>query len=96
MSITEANYLNTKEHFKEKLLSLIQKFEKDKHYYLSKEYLEAQVREDFITPLFEALGWDIENKKRLSQFDREVILEKGETAGRPDYNFRIDSKAREG
>ncbi|OGP32067.1 MAG: hypothetical protein A2073_01410 [Deltaproteobacteria bacterium GWC2_42_11] len=80
----------SKEPFQEKLLSLVSKFEKDKHHYLSKEYLEAQVRQDFINPLFEALGWDIENKKGLSPFDREVILEKGETTGRPDYNFRID------
>jgi len=80
----------TKEAFQEKLLSFVQKFEKDKHHYLSKNYLEAQVRQDFIDPLFEALGWDIENKKGLSPFDREVILEKGETSGRPDYNFRID------
>ena len=80
----------TKEAFQEKLLSFVRKFEKDKHHYLSKEYLEAQVRQDFIDPLFEALGWDIENKKGLSPFDREVILEKGETSGRPDYNFRID------
>jgi len=53
----------TKEAFQEKLLSFVRKFEKDKHHYLSKEYLEAQVRQDFIDPLFEALGWDIENKK---------------------------------
>jgi len=79
-----------KEPFKEKLLSLISKFDKDKHHYLSKSYLEAQVRQDFIDPFFEALGWDIENKKGLSPFEREVILEKGETTGRPDYNFRID------
>ena len=75
--------------FKEILLPLIRKFEKDKHHYLSKDYLEAQVRQDFINPMFEALGWDIENKKSLSPFDRDVILEKGETTGRPDYNFRI-------
>ncbi len=35
------NDINT---FQEKLLPLIQKFEKDKHHYLSKDYLEAQVR----------------------------------------------------
>lgn len=79
-----------KEVFKEKLLSLIHKFEKDKYHYLSKGYLEAEVRQDFLDPLFEALGWDIGNKKKLSPFDREVVVEKGETTGRPDYNFRID------
>ncbi|MDI6801052.1 MAG: hypothetical protein QMD01_03205 [Thermodesulfovibrionales bacterium] len=48
--------------FKEKLYSLISKFEKDKDRYLSKGYLEAQVRIDFLNPFFKALGWDIENK----------------------------------
>ncbi|HHT9120908.1 MAG TPA: Eco57I restriction-modification methylase domain-containing protein, partial [Candidatus Hypogeohydataceae bacterium YC41] len=69
--------------------SLVEKFDTDKHYYLSKEYLEAQTREDFINPLFEALGWDISNKAGLPPFEREVLLEKGETTGRPDYNFRL-------
>ena len=80
--------------FKEKLQNLIIKFEKDKHHYFSKDYLEAQVRQDFINPFFEALGWDIENRKGLSPFDREVILEKGETTGRPDYNFRINGSTK--
>ncbi|OGW06461.1 MAG: hypothetical protein A2Z59_08370 [Nitrospinae bacterium RIFCSPLOWO2_02_39_17] len=84
----------SKEEFKEKIISLINKFEKDKNHYLSKEYLEAQVRQDFINPFFEALGWDIENRKGLSSFDREVILEKGETTGRPDYNFRINGSTK--
>jgi hypothetical protein len=83
-----------KEAFKEKLLSLIHKFEKDRHHYLSKGYLEAEVRQDFIDPLFEALGWDIGNKKKLSPFDREVVVEKGETSGRPDYNFRIEGSTK--
>ena len=48
--------------FKEKLHTLIAKFEKDKRHYLSKGYLEAQLRIDFLNPFFEALGWDIENK----------------------------------
>ncbi len=42
--------------FREKLYVLISKFEKDKNHYLSKGYLEAQVRSDFINPFFKALG----------------------------------------
>lgn len=80
----------TIEVFCEKISRLVEKFERDKHFYLSKQYLEAQARRDFIDPFFEALGWDIENKAGLSPFEREVILEKGETKGRPDYNFRIE------
>ena len=82
----------TFEHFREKIRGLVEKFERDKHFYLSKQhhYLEAQARHDFIDPFFEALGWDIGNKAGLSPFEREVLLEKGETKGRPDYNFRIE------
>ena len=69
--------------------SLVEKFDRDKYHYLSKDYLEAQTRKDFIDPLFEALGWDISNKAGLPPFEREVLLEKGETSGRPDYNFRL-------
>ena len=77
--------------FKEKLNSLITKFEKDKHHYLSKGYLEAQLRIDFLNPLFEALGWDIENKAHKPPHDRDVIVELSpEATGRPDYNFRIN------
>ncbi len=76
--------------FREKLQSLISKFEKDKPHYLSKGYPEAQVRIDFINPLFKALGWDIENKAQKPPHERDVIVELSpETTGRPDYNFRI-------
>jgi len=43
--------------FREDLQSLVSKFEKDKNYYLSKGYLEAQVRLDFINPLFNGLSF---------------------------------------
>ena len=79
----------TIEVFREEIRKLVEKFERDKYFYLSKQYLEAQARQDFIDRFFEALGWDIGNKAELSPFEREVLLEKGETKGRPDYNFRV-------
>jgi hypothetical protein len=79
----------TIEVFREEIRKLVEQFERDKYFYLSKQYLEAQARQDFIDRFFEALGWDIDNKAGLSPFEREVLLEKGETKGRPDYNFRI-------
>jgi adenine-specific DNA-methyltransferase len=79
------------ESFREELQSLISKFEKDKNYYLSKGYLEAQVRLDFINPFSKALGWDIENKAQKPPHERDVIVELSpETTKRPDYNFRIN------
>ena len=79
------------EAFKEKLKKLIQNFDADRLHYLSKDYLEAQARIDFITPFFETLGWDVGNKDGLRHDEREVIVEKGEsdTTGRPDYSFRV-------
>ena len=74
---------------RQNIQSLVEKFDRDKYHYLSKDYLEAQTRKDFIDPLFEALGWDISNKAGLPPFEREVLLERGETSGRPDYNFRL-------
>jgi hypothetical protein len=53
--------------FSEKLQKLVSKFEADKHYYLSGDYLEAQARVDFISPLFKALGWDVEDEAGLAR-----------------------------
>ena len=76
--------------FREALRSLATKFDKDKNHYLQKGYPEAQVRIDFLNPLFEALGWDIENKAQKPPHERDVIVELSpETTRRPDYNFRI-------
>lgn len=81
--------------FKEKLQTLVSKFEKDKTHYLSKGYLEAQVRIDFINPFFDALGWDIENEAQKPPHERDVIVELSpELTSRPDYNFRINGATR--
>jgi len=77
-----------------KIKSLVLKFEANKYHYLSKNYLEEEVKIDFINPFFEALGWDIRNTKGLSPYERDVVVEKGETLGRPDYNFRIDGQTK--
>ena len=82
--------------FAQSLASLVANFESETDYYLSKAYPEAQARVDFITPLFEALGWDVENEAGLPHLARDVIVERGEadTTGRPDYNFRLNRQTR--
>ena len=77
--------------FTQDVRNLIGNFEADKSHYVSKGYLEAQARVDFITPFFEALGWDVRNQAGLTFQDREVTVEKGESdmTGRPDYSFRV-------
>ncbi len=74
---------------------LIRRFESDRTHYLSKSYLEAQARVDFVTPFFKALGWDVENEEGLPHHAREVVVEAGEdTRGRPDYSFRAGGQTR--
>ena len=84
------------EAFQAKLEKLIRKFEADLEHYLSKGYREAQVRIDFITPFFEALGWDVENEAGLPHHQREVVVETSEEEkqGRPDYSFRLGGQTR--
>jgi type I restriction-modification system DNA methylase subunit len=84
-----ANIETTKESFRAELARLARLFASHEAEYGSTEYPEAQVRTDFLSPLFRALGWDVENRAGLSYTGREVIEEKGPTEGRPDYNFRI-------
>ncbi len=73
---------------------LVRKFEADKSHYHSKDYPEAQSKIDFITPLFKTLGWDVENEAGLPHHAREVLVERGETEGRPDYNFRVNGQTK--
>ncbi len=83
------------ESFRTTVEKLIRRFESDRSYYLSKSYLEAQARVDFITPFFKALGWDVENEQGLPHNAREVVVEADEdTRGRPDYSFRVAGQTR--
>lgn len=63
-----------------------------------KNYSETQTRIDFIDPFFEALGWDINNKKGFSEAYRDVIHEDkikiGKATKAPDYSFRFQGSKR--
>ncbi len=78
-----------------KLHELIERFERERAAYLSGEYNEAQVRIEFINPLFdELLGWDIENRRGRPVAYRDVVYEDrvkvGSHTKAPDYGFYID------
>lgn len=72
---------------------LVEKYERDREYYLSDRYNETLLRSDFLDVFFELLGWDIKNTSGKSTFEREVILEEGLHTGnsskKPDYTFRL-------
>ncbi|MGH9992138.1 MAG: type I restriction endonuclease, partial [Nitrososphaera sp.] len=51
-----------------------------------RKYNEEMTKLRFINPLFNALGWDIENRNRLD----EVTFEDKISRGRVDYLFKIN------
>ena len=63
----------TKESFAHALNALLRKYEADRDTYLSSQYNEAQTRTQFITPLLEALGWDVRNEAGVPYSLCEVL-----------------------
>jgi hypothetical protein len=74
---------------------LIEKFELHGEAYHSAGYKEAQLRQEFIDPLFEALGWDMDNTAGKAEAYKDVIHEDAIKLGgghkAPDYCFRIEN-----
>lgn len=101
LQIQERRYLRKrvdltveKEHSKKVILELVNRFSSHQSEYESSGYLESQLRTDFLDELFKALNWDLTNRAGLSPFLREVLVEKGDTKGRPDYSFRVNGDDR--
>jgi predicted type IV restriction endonuclease len=71
---------------------LVERFESHKEAYRSGQYNEAQLREEFLNPFFDALGWDIYNRKGYASAYKEVVHEDSIRIGGhlkgPDYCFR--------
>jgi adenine-specific DNA-methyltransferase len=59
---------------------------------ISPDYREAVARAEFITPFFEALGWDVNNAAHRTIYEKDCVLEKAEAHGgtqrSADYAFR--------
>ncbi len=72
---------------------LIDKFSQHIESYRSSQYNEAQLRTEFLDPLFKALGWDMENAEGLAEAYKDVVHEDairiGGAVNAPDYCFRI-------
>ena len=75
---------------------LIRKFALDADRYKSSDYKELSLRTDYLNPIFELLGWDIQNKRSTNFTDREVILEyaiRAEGVSKsPDYAFLVENQ----
>jgi len=82
-----------KETAKQEVVKLIQTFKDNINQYKLSTYKEAQVRKEFIDPLFSALGWDVSNEDKRAEQYKEVVNEdaikiSGNTKA-PDYSFRL-------
>lgn len=75
------------------IIELVERFEENLASYTSGTYNEAQLRREFIDPLFRALGWDLDNVAGHAEAYKDVIHEDairiGGAVKAPDYCFRI-------
>jgi len=72
---------------------LVARYQHNADLYRRPAYNEAQVRTEFIDPLFVALGWDVHNREGRSPRYRDVIheasLRQGGSVKAPDYAFCV-------
>lgn len=77
----------------DRLLQLVDTFERNLSVYKSGGYNETQARVEFIDPLFELLGWDVHNRAGHAEAYKDVVHEDaikiGGVTKAPDYCFRI-------
>ena len=75
------------------IADLVERFDQQSDAYKSGQYNEAQLRQEFVDPMFEALGWDMENISGYAEAYKDVIHEDaikiGGATKAPDYCFRI-------
>lgn len=83
-----------------RLIELVRAYAEHFAQYSQTDYNETEVRNDFVNPFFEILGWDVLNKKNLPQHLREVkheaavyVEENGENRKKkPDYAFHLGTE----
>lgn len=77
----------------QKIIDLVQTFERKREELKAGKYNETQVRQEFIDPFFKALGWDIDNEKGKAEAYKDVVHEDsikiGDCSKAPDYCFRV-------
>ncbi len=75
------------------VLDLVERFDLHRETYLAGGLNETQLRNEFLNPFFEALGWDIFNRNGYHEAYKDVVHEDAIKVGgkteAPDYGFRI-------
>lgn len=77
----------------ERLKMLIKKYRENMKYYhdTKNAYNETECRDEYISPLLECFGWDVQNTKgKLPQY-KEVVVERfANNSERPDYTLTLN------
>jgi hypothetical protein len=77
----------------DKLKELVEKFRLNEEYYKSQNFLETQVRVEFINPLLRLLGWDVDNEAGYGHEYKDVIHEHHPGEGKHiDYVFKVGTE----
>jgi len=83
---------------KDEIARLVRHFATNVAQYRAPGYKETNARQEFIDPLFSALGWDVSNVQHAAPDCREVVVEPSlDVEGHqkaPDYAFRIGREAK--
>lgn len=85
----------SKQQIKKTIENLVAKFDRnvDRYKDQSSSFNETQLRIEFIDPMYEALGWDMNNKAGAAEQYKEVIhVDKVYIEGKPkapDYTFKF-------
>ena len=78
------------------IIQLVEKFEMNRDAYRSGRYNEAQLRQEFLDPFFEALGWDVYNKNGYSLEYRDVVIEESLEIGEHEQGAGLRLQDRQG
>ncbi len=77
----------------QKVLDLVEVFDRNADAYESAHFKEAELRQQFVNPLFACLGWDMDNEQGYAEAYKDVVheaaLKIGGATKAPDYSFRI-------
>ncbi|HRP91252.1 MAG TPA: TaqI-like C-terminal specificity domain-containing protein [Ignavibacteriaceae bacterium] len=78
---------------------LVKDFKSNEKFYLSSDYSEADVRNDFINKFFIALGWDVRHETQKNPYEQEVRVEKpvqvAKAQKRADFTFYLSPNFRD-
>jgi len=78
--------------------NLVARFARNRDLYCGSGYKETQLRREFLDPFFEALGWDVDNKRGASPLYQDVVHEYGTdvegSQKTADYAFRVGEKVK--